>query len=122
MSGVNNHPGIIPAHTAITTNAAANTQQSNSLVAAPGAGFRIRLFGWSLAPKPNNTGAIRTIFREITTTNVVGADGINASIGSNFWSAQGIPLSENNGLESRNDSNVASQPYNCTVYYATEKV
>lgn len=115
------YPDILTAHVAITTNAVANTQQSDALLAAPGAGTRYRLWGVSMAPKPNNTGAIRSLIRETGSTTIRAVSGINAALGQFEWfGPNGIECGTNQAIENRNDSNVASQPFNCMIYYSIE--
>jgi len=120
---ITNNPEIVDFDAAITTNAVANTQTSTALVAAPGAGKRIRIYGIGIASKPNNTGAIRCIFRDTAGTINYWTLGIATSRGSNqIWFPNGIPVAVNTAIEARHDSDVVSQPFNCNIAYVIETV
>ena len=116
-------PEILSANSNNTTSAVALTGTDVTMVAAPGVGSRIRVYGIHIVSKPDNTGAVRVTLKEGTTGTVRGgySTGTNRQ-GEHVIYPWGLPLAENNAAVLRNDSNVASQAINQTIDYVIESV
>lgn len=117
------NPEIQTVRAAITTNAVANTQTTTAMIAAPGAGLRIRIMSYSIGSKPNNTGAIRALIQNGGGSNfdVLGVPtGRGAGVTPNL--GPGIPFPANDSVNAVHDSDVASQPFNLIIHYVIEDV
>lgn len=110
------------ANNTITTNAAANTQTGTQLIAAPGAGLRIRVFKVDIVRKPNMTGGIRCLIRDNAGLVWV-ALGISTTGGADHWwgGENGFTIATNLPLQALHDSNVASQLFDITALYHIEE-
>ena len=99
---------------------------STTLLAAPGANLRYRIFGVDLVALPTNTGKVRCGLRDIVSAIAIGTTSINAgggNIGDHlFFGEGGIVLPTNSGLEARHIASVAAQDCTIVVRYIVEDV
>lgn len=116
----------LSASLAANTNAVANTLSNHTIVAAPGAGLRFRLFGFGVR-KTDLGGGFAAAFGTLG----VGDVGLEAS-STGFSPAipgdteplgdVGIPLAENSALTGYSMSSVAATPIEMFAIYSIENV
>lgn len=105
-----------------TTNAAPNTENTTTLVTAPGAGQRIRVWAAALAASQNDTGVVLTYLCQGTNTAPLlpmlsrPASGTSGYV----FVPGGWALDSNTLLAVRDRSDAASQGYFLSVYYTVE--
>jgi len=108
---------------AVLTNAAPNTTTTHTILAAPGAGFRYRLYDVSV--RKTDLGAV--FLPAIGRLNWVDASASNefnaTKVGdTNFLSDVGYPLAENTAITAQSQSTVANTPLEISAIYSIEKV
>lgn len=118
-------PNLVPLSVALTSSAVANTVTTGTLVAAPGAGLRLRL--WGFGAQPTNTAQAVVNWRCMATDTVGGAfiaqaSGANFAAPPIFWLPGGVFITTNGILGFSLQSALASLAIAAMVYYTTEAV
>lgn len=105
----------------VTTNVAANTVTTHTLLAAPGADWRYRVWGW--AANSIQTTAAGTGFRALlitgATRDVIAFVGVSGR--QHQLPASGIALLDNQALQIDSVCSAASQPLDLVAYYSRER-
>jgi hypothetical protein len=103
-----------------TTNAVAGNTTVHTLLAAPGANLRIRIWAWRCIP--TNSSTARFTFR----LTASGSATIRDVLGQGQYIVQEIPggyaLPTNQGIDIRSNSSAASQAFTASAYYTIERV
>jgi hypothetical protein len=115
-------PNLLVADGAITSTVAINTDSDTQAVAAPGAGFRLRLWAYSFAAATANTGALWCLAKRGASVTFVGALSGSAKNGDHLELPGGTVLGTNEALQLRVRSDVASQVLRWVVQYTIEAV
>lgn len=116
------HPEILTFTDSLTTGAAGATT-SYTLLAAPGAGTRYRIFAVMASERPTHTGniQIRVLGSAFGTGFATLGIDQNGGQGISFY-PQGIPMEENQAINGADRSDVAAQGYYITIHYVIEEV
>lgn len=105
----------------LTTNAAANTFNSNiAIIAAPGAGLALRIVGWHLMGTRGNTGNIN-VFVHGAGGFVVCEGAVSVGGDTGAIPEPGITIATNTALQLDNVSNVGAQTFRIIIYYFTQQ-
>ena len=106
-----------------STSATPNSGTSTLVIAAPGAGHRLRIWAWSAGLAQNMTGVVRGQWRRDVGGSTVGVIAVSPQTpGMHSIIPGGLPLNENEGLGIIYASNVATQSVQFRAYYTTEEV
>jgi hypothetical protein len=101
------------------THATPNSTTTTTIVSAPGAGFRLRLFHASMGVRPDQTGNVECRVSGGGTMGVIAGDA-NGNSGPLDHYPQGIPLPEDTALQIIHRSEVAGQTFDIAVHYVSE--
>ncbi len=115
-------PNLSTADGTITSTVAINTDSDTMVVAAPGAGLRLRLWAYGFAAVTANTGALWCLAKRGTSVAFVGALSASAKNGAHLELPGGVVLGTNEALQLRVRSDVASQVLRWVVQYTIEAV
>ncbi len=100
-----------------TTGATPNVAANATAVAAPGVGFRLRVWGLSASGRPINTGKFMAWLQDATSILL----GYVTDTGSTaIYPPGGVPMGDNTALLIGFVSNVASQKFDWQVIYTIE--
>lgn len=114
-------PDLLSAGTEITTSATIGANTSTALVGAPGAGFRLRIWGWTIALDRQYDGPVFGVFVDSSSASGTGYLGLGSSQRSqNLWVPGGFAYPANRGSNVTLRANLASQHVFTNVFYTLE--
>lgn len=113
----------LTASSSLTTTPALNTDSTTAVIAAPGAGLRLRIVGWQLAGQQNTTGNIRVIGRSNGSGFfIISAGVVPGGSAPGKPPEPGISCDVNKSFDLIYASNVASQTLRATIYYYIDAI